>query len=137
MIRYNLFIEIMQIIKENGSTIRNLPGTQLANPATNQVIYTPPEGENIIRDKWQALEDFINPEDNKIDPLIKLAMIHYQFEAIHPFFDCNGRTGRIILLLYLKLSGLVELPALYLSSYILQNKNEYYTNLRNITENND
>lgn len=133
----NLFIEIMQIIKENGSTIRNLPGTQLTNPVANQVIYSPPEGETIIREKLQALENFINQEDDQIDPLIKLALIHYQFEAIHPFFDGNGRTGRIILLLYLKVCGLMELPALYLSSYILKNKNEYYINLRNVTEKSD
>jgi len=133
----NLFIEIVQIIKKNGAGIRNLPGTQLTNPANNQVIYTPPEGEYIIRDKLQALENFINREDDHIDPLIRLALIHYQFEAIHPFFDGNGRTGRIILLLYLKISGLMELPALYMSSYILKNKNEYYINLRNVTEKND
>ena len=132
----NLFIDIMQIIKENKSEIRNLPGTQLKNPATEQVIYTPPEGEKIIRDKLSALETFINT-DGDIDPLIKLALIHYQFEAIHPFFDGNGRTGRIILLLYLKLCGLMDLPALYLSSYILKNKNEYYLNLRNVTEKDD
>lgn len=72
--------------------------------------------------------------DDHMDPLIKLALIHYQFEAIHPFFDGNGRTGRIIMLLYLKLCGLLDLPALYLSSYILKNKNEYYTRLRAVTE---
>ncbi len=132
----NLFIAIMQIIKENQSGIRNFPGTQLKNPVTEQVIYTPPEGENIIRDKLKALEIFINT-DNDIDPLIKLALLHYQFEAIHPFFDGNGRTGRIILLLYLKQCGLLDLPALYLSSYILKNRNEYYLNLRNVTEKND
>jgi Fic family protein len=130
----NLFISIMQIIKENQSGIRSLPGTQLKNPKTDEVIYTPPEGENIIRDKLKTLEEFINIEDD-IDPLVKLALIHYQFEAIHPFYDGNGRTGRIILLLYLKISGLMDLPALYLSNYILKNKNEYYINLRNITEN--
>jgi|TARA_B100000678_G_scaffold136130_1_gene113827 Fic family protein len=130
----NLFIAIMRIIKENNSGIRNAPGTQLKNPATNQVIYTPPEGEEIIREKLKNLEDFIHAEDD-IDPLVKMAIIHYQFEAIHPFFDGNGRTGRIILLLYLKLSGLLDLPALYLSSYIIEHKNDYYTNLRNVTEN--
>ncbi len=129
----NLFIAVMQIVKENQSGIRNVPGTQLTNPATGKVIYTPPEGENIIRDKLKNLEDFIHAEDDT-DPLIKLAIIHYQFEAIHPFFDGNGRTGRIILLLYLKMSGLMDVPALYLSSYIMKNKNEYYTNLRHITE---
>ncbi len=131
----NLFIDIMRIIKENQSGIRNLAGTQLKNPATGQIIYTPPEGENIIRDKLKALEQFINT-DSDIDPLIKLALIHYQFEAIHPFFDGNGRTGRIILLLYLKLCGLMDLPGLYLSGYILKNKNEYYLNLRNVTGSN-
>lgn len=132
----NLFISIMRIIKENESGIRNLPGTQLKNPITGEEIYTPPEGENIIRNKLKSLETFINIE-GEIDPLIKLALIHYQFEAIHPFFDGNGRTGRIILLLYLKQCGLMDLPALYLSSYILKNKNEYYIHLRNVTEKND
>lgn len=134
VLKTNLFIAIMRIIKENKSGIRNAPGTQLKNPATNQVIYTPPEGEEIIREKLKNLEDFIHAEDD-IDPLVKMAIIHYQFEAIHPFFDGNGRTGRIILLLYLKLTGLLNLPALYLSSYIIEHKNDYYTNLRNVTEN--
>lgn len=113
----NLFIAIMQIIKENQSGIRNLPGTQLTNPATERIIYTPPEGGHIVREKLKNLESFINTDD-EIDPLIKLALIHYQFEAIHPFFDGNGRTGRIIIMLYLTLCGLMDLPALYLSSYI-------------------
>lgn len=129
----NLFVSIMQIIKENQSGIRNTPGTKLTNPASGQIIYTPPEGEEVIRQKLKDLEDFIHAED-QIDPLIKLALIHYQFEAIHPFSDGNGRTGRIILLLYLKLTGLLELPALYLSNYIINHKNEYYSNLRQVTE---
>lgn len=129
----NLFVALVQIIKENKSSIRNAPGTQLKNPITNTVVYSPPEGENIIRDKLKNLEDFIHAEDN-IDPLVKMAIIHYQFEAIHPFFDGNGRTGRIILLLYLKMAGLLDLPALYLSNYIIQNKNKYYTYLRKVTE---
>lgn len=132
----NLFIAIMRIIKENKSGIRNITGTQLKNPATGKIIYTPPEGETIIRDKLKALEIFINTEGD-FDPLIKLALIHYQFEAIHPFFDGNGRTGRIILLLYLKLCGLMDFPALYLSSYILKNKSDYYIHLRDVTEKND
>lgn len=129
----NLFIAIMQIIKENKSGIRNALGTQLKNPATNKVVYTPPEGENIIREKLKNLEDFIHAVDS-IDPLVKMAIIHYQFEAIHPFFDGNGRTGRIILLLYLKFANLLDLPALYLSSYIIEHKDQYYTNLRKVTE---
>lgn len=132
----NLFISIMQIIKENTSGIRNTPGTQLKNSAKGKVVYTPPEGEQIIRDKLKNLELFINMDDD-IDPLIKMAIIHYQFEAIHPFFDGNGRTGRIILLLYLKLTGLMELPGLYLSHYINQNKTDYYRKLRNVTEKGD
>ena len=129
----NLFISLMQIIKENQSTIRKIPGTQLKNPATGQIIYTPPDGEQIIRHKLHALENFIHKE-NEIDPLIKMAMIHYQFEAIHPFYDGNGRTGRIILLLFLKYSGLMDPPALFLSGYILKNKQQYYHHLRQVTE---
>ena len=132
----NLFISIMQIIKENTSGIRNTPGTKLTNPITGQVVYTPPEGESIIRDKLKNLEDFIHAEDHT-DPLIRLALIHYQFEAIHPFIDGNGRTGRIILLLYLKLTGLLELPALYMSDYIIKHKSDYYTGLRLVTEKGD
>ncbi|HTD97910.1 MAG TPA: Fic family protein [Mucilaginibacter sp.] len=132
----NLFISIMQIIKENQSEIRNTPGTKLTNPATGKVIYTPPEGEDIIREKLKDLEDFIHAEDG-IDPLIKLALIHYQFEAIHPFADGNGRTGRIIILLYLKLTGLMERPALYMSNYIINHKKDYYTSLRMVTEKGD
>lgn len=129
----NLFVSLVQIIKENQSSIRNIPGTQLKNPVTNTVVYTPPEGENVIREKLKNLEDFIHADDN-LDPLIKMAIIHYQFEAIHPFFDGNGRTGRIILLLYLKITGLLDLPALYLSNYIIQHKDKYYANLRKVTE---
>ena len=132
----NLFIELVQIIKENKAGIRNVPGTQLKNPTTGKVVYTPPEGENLIRIKLKDLENFIHAKDN-IDPLIKMSMIHYQYEAIHPFFDGNGRTGRIILLLYLQLSGLIELPALYLSRYIIKNKKNYYKNLRLVTEKGD
>jgi Fic family protein len=88
----NLFISLVQIIKENQSGIRNTSGTQLKNPVTDTVVYTPPEGEKVIRDKLKNLEDFIHAEDD-LDPLVKMAIIHYQFEAIHPFFDGNGRTG--------------------------------------------
>ena len=130
----NLFIKIVQIIKKNDAGIRNVLGTQLKNPATGKVVYTPPSGERLIREKLKNLEDFIHAQD-EIDPLIKMAIIHYQFEAIHPFFDGNGRTGRIILLLYLKLTGLLEIPALYLSKYIIENKTEYYKHLRRVTEN--
>ena len=101
-----------------------------------EVIYTPPSGEAVIREKLANLEKFIN-EDDTFDPLIKMALMHYQFEAIHPFADGNGRTGRILLLLYLKLSGLLDTPVIYLSEYIIKNKVDYYKNLRSVTENND
>lgn len=132
----NLFIKLVQIIKENSAGIRNAPGTQLKNPATGKVVYTPPEGESVIREKLKNLEDFIHSKDD-IDPMVKMAIIHYQFEAIHPFFDGNGRTGRIILLLYLKFIGLLDLPALFLSGYIIKNKNAYYQKLRAVTEKNN
>jgi Fic family protein len=133
----NLFVNIVQEIKENNSGIRNVPGTTLKNPLTGKIVYTPPEGEKIIRDKLKNLEDFIHNNKDGIDPLVKMAVIHYQFEAIHPFFDGNGRTGRILLLLYLKLAGLLNNPSLYLSKYIIENKDEYYFNLREVTEKND
>ncbi|MDR0266403.1 MAG: Fic family protein [Sphingobacterium sp.] len=129
----NLCIKIVQCIKQNNASIRVTPGTMLSNNR-GEIIYTPPSGETIIREKLANLEKFINEESN-IDPLIKMALLHYQFEAIHPFVDGNGRTGRILLLLYLKLSGLLEVPAIYLSEYIIQNKNDYYTKLKGVTEN--
>ena len=129
----NLFIEICQTFKENTAGIRRLPGTKVATPA-GTVIYTPPEGEQMIRDKLSNLEKYIHDEDDGVDPLIKLAVIHYQFEAIHPFPDGNGRTGRIVNILYLILHNLLDLPVLYMSKYIIENRNEYYLGLRRVTE---
>jgi Fic family protein len=131
----NLCISIVQCIKQNTASIRVTPGTTLSN-TKGEVIYTPPSGEAVIREKLANLEKFIN-EDNTIDPLIKMALMHYQFEAIHPFADGNGRTGRILLLLYLKLSGLLDTPAIYLSEYIIKNKADYYESLRSVTEKDD
>ncbi len=131
----NLFIEIVQCIKQNTAGIRATPGTTLLNSKGDKV-YTPPTGEKIIRDKLANLENFVN-QDDTLDPLIKMALMHYQFEAIHPFADGNGRTGRILLLLYLKKEKLLDIPAIYLSEYIINNKTEYYQKLRNVTEKND
>ncbi len=128
----NLFIEIAQIIKDEKIGIRQLPGTKLAN-SSGEVIYTPPEGESIIRDKLSNFEHFLHEEEG-IDYLIKLAVLHYQFEAIHPFVDGNGRTGRIINILFLVEKGLLDIPILFLSRYILQHRIEYYEGLRNVTE---
>jgi Fic family protein len=131
----NLCIEIVQCIKQNTASIRVTPGTTLSN-TQGEVIYTPPSGEDVIREKLANLERFINT-DNSIDPLIKMALMHYQFEAIHPFSDGNGRTGRILLLLFLRINKLLDIPAIYLSEYIIQNKTEYYRRLRNVTEKNE
>jgi len=134
LLNTNLFIDIVQIIKKNEASIRKTTGTHLHNPITNEIVYTPPEGESVIRDKLHNLEKYINKKD-EVDPLIKLPVIHYQFEAIHPFLDGNGRTGRIINILFLVLKDLLDLPILYHSKYIIDNKNEYYRLLRNITIN--
>jgi Fic family protein len=129
----NLFIRIVQTIRANKAGIRNTPGTKVANAATGEVVFTPPEGENIIRDKLKNLEDYIHAED-EVDPLIKLALIHYQFEAVHPFTDGNGRTGRILNILFLTQKHLLDLPVLYLSKYIIEQKSDYYRLLRGVTE---
>ncbi|HEX4839541.1 MAG TPA: Fic family protein [Rhabdochlamydiaceae bacterium] len=127
-----LFIELVQIINKTTEGIRTLPGTKLQNPLTKQVIYTPPEGESVIRDKLSNLEKFIYTNKD-LDPLVKMAIIHYQFEAIHPFSDGNGRVGRILNILYLIHEKLLDLPILYLSQYIIAHKEAYYLGLRGVT----
>jgi Fic family protein len=134
IITTNLFIKLVQLIKQNQSGIRTLPGTQIKNDRTGEIVYTPPEGETIIRDKLKNLEQFINLPDDGLDPLIKMALIHYQFEAIHPFADGNGRTGRILNIIYLVQQGLISMPVLYLSRYFIENKADYYQSLREVTE---
>jgi Fic family protein len=129
----NLFIRIVQTIRANKAGIRNTPGTKVANAATGEVVFTPPEGEEVIQKKLKNLEEYIHAED-KVDPLTKLALIHYQFEAIHPFTDGNGRTGRILNILYLTSKELLDLPVLYLSKYIIERKSDYYRLLRGVTE---
>lgn len=131
----NLCVELVQCIKQNTAGIRTTPGTTLSN-TQGEVIYTPPSGEQVIREKMANLETFINEHDS-LDPLIKMAISHYQFEAIHPFSDGNGRTGRILLLLQLKLEQLLDIPALFLSEYIIEQKDKYFEGLRTVTENND
>ena len=128
----NSFVSIVQTIKENSFDIRNTPGTKIVS--NGKTIYAPPEGENVIRNLLHNLEQFMHNKE-EIDVLVRLAVMHYQFEAIHPFIDGNGRTGRIINILYLVEKGLLDRPILYLSKYIVDNKNEYYKRLRNVTEN--
>ena len=132
----NGIVSIQNELEQNNAGIRRLPGTKLINDKTGEVLYTPPDNESTIRSLLKDLEDFINIDDD-IDPLIKMAIIHYQFESIHPFYDGNGRTGRIINVLYLVLADLLNEPILYLSRYIIQNKSEYYSLLRGVIREND
>lgn len=129
----NLFIELVEIVKGQTMGVRRVPGTKLTGVG-GEIVYTPPEGESLLRDKLSNLERFIHDGDDGLDPLVKLAVMHYQFEAIHPFADGNGRVGRIINILYLVEKGLLELPILYLSRYIIRNKVDYYEGLRRVTE---
>lgn len=129
----NLFIKLVQTIKEHSGGIRRVPGTAIVNETTGKIVYMPPEGETIIRDHLKNLQEFIHAEDD-LDPLVKLALVHYQFEAIHPFSDGNGRTGRIINILFLIHRGLLDLPVLYLSKAIIERKSDYYRLLRQVTE---
>lgn len=129
--------DIQEVLEENNAGIRKLPGTALRNAVTGKVIYTPPDQIDIINDLLKNLEQFINLDDDEIPQLIKMAIQHYQFESIHPFYDGNGRTGRIINILYLILKGLLEQPILFLSGYIIANKSDYYRLLQEVrTENN-
>jgi Fic family protein len=127
----NAIIEIQRILEGNSAGIRKLPGTALRNSATGKVIYTPPDDHSAILNLMKNLEGYLNEKD-EIPPLIKLAVQHFQFESIHPFYDGNGRTGRIINVLYLILHGLLDSPILYLSSYIIKNKSEYYRLLQDV-----
>lgn len=123
----NQILDIQASIEENGAGFRALPGTELKNEQTGEVIYTPPQDARQIKDLMENLEKYINDDSLcDTDPLIKMAIIHHQFESIHPFYDGNGRTGRIINVLYLVKNKLLDAPLLYLSRYINQNKNEYY-----------
>lgn len=119
-------------IKGREMDIRKTPGTALRNDATKAVIYTPPEGEDVIRNKLSDWERFIH-EFEDVDPLVVLAVAHYQFEAIHPFSDGNGRTGRVLNSLFLIEKKLLSLPILYLSHYIIRNKADYYRLLLEVT----
>lgn len=125
-------IRVCSTIKGQEMQIRRVPGTTLTNPAKKAVIYTPPVGETLLREKLANWEKFIH-EQTQIDPLVRMAVAHYQFEAIHPFTDGNGRTGRVLNQLMLVEQGLLDLPVLYLSRYIIRNKADYYRLLMAVT----
>ena len=127
----NTIIAIQKVLEENNAGLKKLPGTSLKNSVTGEVIYTPPDDKDTILTLMKNLEDYLNTTD-EISPLIKLAVQHYQFESIHPFYDGNGRTGRIINVLYLILHGLLDSPILYLSEYIIRHKSDYYRLLQEV-----
>ena len=124
---------IQEVLEQNSAGFRTTPGTQLKRSSDGAVIYTPPQDGQRIVELMSNLEQFINDDELcPIDPLVKMAIIHHQFESIHPFYDGNGRTGRIVNILYLVTSGLLDLPILYLSRYITHNKAEYYERIQAI-----
>ena len=131
-------LEIQEILEQNKAGFRKVPGTDLKNTKTGEVIYTPPQDEATIVKLMTNLEKFINdPEFSDYDALVKMAVIHFQFESIHPFYDGNGRTGRIINILYLVLMDLQRLPILYLSRFIIKNKSMYYDLLQGVRDTNE
>jgi len=131
----NILKQIQEVLEGNKAGFRTVPGTTLKDGSGN-VVYTPPQDSAEVKEMMANLEQFINNEDlADLDPLIKVAIIHHQFESIHPFYDGNGRTGRILVILYLVTNDLLDLPILYLSRYITHNKSEYYRLLQAIREN--
>lgn len=125
-------VEVCRIIKDKEIDVRRVPGTALANDRTGEVIYTPPAGEDLLRELLANWERFLHNE-RELDPLIRMAVGHYQFEAIHPFTDGNGRTGRVLNSLFLIQEELLQLPILYLSRYIIAHKDDYYRLLLDVT----
>lgn len=131
-------LEIQATLAGSNAGFRKLPGTALKNAQTGETVYLPPQDPNEILALMANLEEFINrPELSDCDPLVKLAVIHFQFESINPFYDGNGRTGRILNILYLVQSGLQKLPILYLSSHIIRNRADYYRLLQGVREKGD
>jgi len=134
MLTTDMAIQICSTIKDLELDIRDDPGTRLRNRRTGEVIYTPPVGQAILQQKLQNWAEFMHTH-TEIDPLVRMAIQHYQFEAIHPFTDGNGRTGRIINILFLVEQGLLDSPILYLSRHIIQHKGDYYRLLNDVTRN--
>jgi len=135
IIRLNDILTIQQHLEKNQAGLRRVPGTSLKNANTGKVVYTPPQDAIEIERLMDNLVQYINNEDLcDLDPLIKMAVVHHQFESIHPFYDGNGRTGRILNILYLVAKDLLNLPVLYLSRYFIRNKAEYYAQLQRVRE---
>jgi Fic family protein len=133
LITLNNILAVQATLEENRAGFRRLPGTALENDRTGKVVFTPPQTHDEITSLMDNLERFINAEPaSDLDPLVRMAVIHHQFETIHPFYDGNGRTGRILNILYLVKTDLLDTPVLYLSRYINQNKADYYTLLQRV-----
>lgn len=134
----NTLIEMFQVLKRTDEHFRTTPGTALKNERSGAIVYVPPQTRPEIETHMAALEVFINDDGlSALDPLIKMALIHHQFESIHPFSDGNGRIGRILNVLYLTRAGLLEIPVLYLSRYVTTNKAEYYRLLQAVRDDGD
>ena len=125
-LRVNDIIDIQHELIGNNAGIRSTPGTVLKNDTTGEIVYTPPQDKKEIQELLSNFIEYFNKEKSEISPLINLAILHHQFESIHPFYDGNGRTGRILNILYLIINDLIDVPILYLSSYIIENKQDYY-----------
>lgn len=138
LIRVNDILQMQAIIEPDRAGIRKIPGTIIGNAETGEVVYTPPQHPDEIIELLDNLVTYINDDQlSELDPLIKMALIHHQFESIHPFYDGNGRSGRIINILYLVKNDLLDLPILYLSRYIVRTKTEYYRLLQSVRDEND
>jgi Fic family protein len=133
LIRLETLLAVQAELERNRAGLRKLPGTVLKNEATGQVIYQPPQDAAEVEVLMANLIDFIHAEDG-LDPLLRMAITHHQFESIHPFYDGNGRTGRILNLLMLQRDGLLDLPVLYLSRYITTTKPDYYRLLQTVRD---
>lgn len=134
----NNIITIQELLENNNAGLRKVPGTTLKNQQTGEIIFQPPQDALVIKELMQNLEVYVNDDTlNDYDPILKMAIIHFQFESIHPFYDGNGRTGRIINILYLVLKDLLDIPILYLSRYVIQNKSKYYQLLQDVRDHNN
>ena len=128
-------LAVQEKLEHNDAGLRRLPGTDLKNARTGQVVYTPPQNHSEILELMGNLVNYINDDSLcDADPLVKMAIIHHQFESIHPFYDGNGRTGRILNILYLVSKDLLNLPILYLSRFIIKNKADYYSHLQQVRD---
>ncbi|GAB5561977.1 MAG: Fic family protein [Synoicihabitans sp.] len=138
-LRMDDVLAIQATLLESQTGLRSMPGTVLRNQQTGEVIYEPPQDIDAIKDLMGNFLDYFHQDDDSttLDPLVRMAVLHHQFESIHPFYDGNGRTGRILNLLHLFLHDLLDLPVLYLSRYIVRHKPDYYRHLQTVRENGD